>query len=146
MQNQDWEPQTVTDYAHDVRKQIIHWGVNAFCMVWLHLKPHWKLVTWTSCGAKTSFPSCAPNKATLETFPPPGLWFSMMSCGTEYPFGQFGPSFLPVSPAASCPPPGLLTERAVWEAEKALTLYKHCSPAIKTLMCYQYGFDHKCRP
>lgn len=64
-------------------------------------------------------PAVLQTKATLETFPPPGLGLSMTSYGMEYPFGQFGLSILPVSPAASCPPKDYWL-RGEWEKQKRL--------------------------
>lgn len=36
-----------------------------------------------------------------------------------------------------------LTYRVEWKAEKALTLYKHCSAIAKTSLNYQHHFQHK---
>jgi len=51
------------------------------------------------------------------------------------------------SVGVSCPKflcnPSLLAGRAVWEAEKALTLCKYCSAVTKTSQCYQHHFHHK---
>lgn len=46
------------------------------------------------------------------------------------------------SPSYLCTP-SLLAGGAERETEKALMLYKHCSTADKTLVCYQPCFGHQ---
>lgn len=67
------------------------------------------------------------------------LWLSMTSDDMEYPFGQLGsavPSQLLVQP-----------QRPHWQGsmgnQKSMTWCKHCSVAVKTLMCYQHYFHSK---
>ena len=67
---------------------------------------------------------------------PPVYILGMTSYGLEYPFGQLGSAVPAVSPPSFLCTPSLLTGRAVWEAEKALTLCKHCSAVTKTSLYY----------
>ena len=63
---------------------------------------------------------------------PSVIFLSMISYGIEYPFGQSGSAVLGLPPSTFLYTPILLTGRA-GEAEKSLTLHKHCSAAAKTL-------------
>jgi len=75
---------------------------------------------------------------------PPLLYMlSMTPYGMEYPFGQLGSAVLAVSPPSFLCTSSLLTGRVVQEAEKPLTLCKHCSAITKTSLYYQHCFQHK---
>lgn len=45
---------------------------------------------------------------------------------------------------APCAPLRLLVGEVVWQAQKALTLYKDCSTATKTSLSYQHYCQNKC--
>ena len=95
--------------------------------------------------------SRAPSRVTpsLRTCPPPSSFFlqllflSMTSYGVKYPFGQLGSAVPAVSPPSFPCTPSLLTGGVEWEAERALTLCKHCSAITKPSLCYQQCFQHK---
>ena len=75
--------------------------------------------------------------------PHPVLSPSTMSHGMEHPLGQWGSAVAAVSPPSFSCTPSLLAGRAVWEADKALMLWKHCSEVTKTSLCYQHCLQHK---
>lgn len=56
----------------------------------------------------------------------PSLFLSIKSYDMEKPFSQLGSAFSPVIPPNFLFTPSQLTGGVVWEAEKALTLCKHC--------------------
>jgi len=67
---------------------------------------------------------------------------SMMLLCMEYPFGQLDSAVLAVSyPILFIP--SLLAGRGVSEAEKALTLCKHCSAITANSMYYQHYLQNK---
>lgn len=79
--------------------------------------------------------------------PPPSpsllqlLLLSMTPHSMEYPFQQFGPAALVLSPlSSSCTPSSLLAGQLP-EIEKSLSLYKHCSATTKSSVCY-HGYPH----
>ena len=82
-------------------------------------------VTWEETNAIT--PNVPPS-----FFFPQLYMLSMTSYGLEYPCGQLGSAVPAVSPPNFLCTPSLLAGGVGWEAEKALTLRKHCSAITKT--------------
>ena len=82
-------------------------------------------------------------RTSLPSFFPQLYMLSMMSYGMEYPFGQLGSAVPAVSPPNLLCTSSLFTGRVGWEAEKALTLCKHCWAITKTSLCYQRCFQHR---
>lgn len=68
------------------------------------------------------------------------LCLNLIRYGVEYLFGQLGSTVLTVFPANLLCTPFLFACRAMWEAEKNLTLNKYCSSTAWTLVCYQQLF------
>ena len=98
--------------------------------------PKTKWCKWKQLPPTDRWSACTWAVAALPTSPP--VWLlSKMSYGREYPFGQLGSAVPTVSPPNFLCTSNLLTGRAVWEAEKALTLCKHCSAITKTSLYYQ---------
>ena len=77
-----------------------------------------------------------------SSFFPQLYMLSMTSYGMEYPFGQFGSAVLCVSPPNFLGTPSPLAGGVVWEAEKALALWKH-HWAVTKMVCYQQCFQNK---
>lgn len=107
--------------------------------VWLQESraPSHTRVTWEDKTHNSKCPWFPP-------FPPSFIYWAWWAMVWNICLGSWGhlSQLCPLQTPPECTP-SLLAGRVVWEAEKVLMLFKHCSEVTKTSLCYQHYFHHK---